>query len=82
MGVELKYLCLACLKPVPVYGPVYSTLLESNNETEQEMSCKAPFNQTDSPWSLLADLSLDSTQYSSAVHLPPLTQRLSSLIIH
>lgn len=82
MGVELKYLCLACLKPVPVYGPVYSTLLESNNETEQEMSCRAPFNQTDSPWSLLADLSLDSTQYSSAVHLPPLTQRLSSLTIH
>lgn len=82
MGVELKYLCLSCLKPVPVYGPVYSTLLESNNETEQEMSCRAPFNQTDSPWSLLADLSLDSTQYSSAVHLPPLTQRLSSLIIH
>lgn len=80
MGVELKYLCLSCLKPVPVYGPVYSTLLESNNETEH--SCKAPFNQTDSPWSLLADLSLDSTQYSSAVHLPPLTQRLSSLIIH
>lgn len=38
---------------------IQATLVESNNETEQEMSCKAPLNQTDSPWSLLADLSLD-----------------------